>query len=572
MKISSEQASSLFKLAVEKQQNGDSLSAVEIYKRLLSAFPNRPSVLTNLSAIYIQQRNFPELNKLIDPLAETNRPKALLNVGTSFFMQNNFVEACIYFKRAFDADTTDTEVIRSLAYCLVKLQQPQEAALYAHRLAEITNQGTDWGRACHYYSQACDWASEQKLSARKTSYPFYTMTRSIDESENLDAAQSFLKEAQINIYPESTNLKRRANSKLKIGYVCGEFREHATLKLLISVFEHHNYTKFDVVCFDNGARDKSEYRKRLEATNAEIIKISHLSDSDCFNLIREQNVDVLFNLNGFFGNERNSIFFGRAARIQISYLGYPGTIGHPSLDFLIADKIVLPKRNQPHFSEKIVYLDPCYQPNDHLRPIPLRKSQKDFALPPDKFIFCCLNNTQKITSEMFKCWMEILDTTDNSILLLLEDNKDAVANLQATARVYGQESRLYFSPRLPTETYVSLLACTDLFLDTFPCNAHTTATDALWAGLPILTMKGQTFASRVSASLIRRAELSDDIFIASSFNEYVRKAKYLRENECLLRDAKDLLNDKVQRGGFVDMKNYTEQLESIIERLHRTNS
>lgn len=284
-------------------------------------------------------------------------------------------------------------------------------------------------------------------------------------------------------------------------------------------------------------------------------------------LMKDLEIDVLVNLNGFFGSERNTIFFKRAAPIQISFLGYPGTIGHPNIDFIFADEIVIPKENRKYFTEQVIYLDQCYQPNDLSRPVPKYSTQKPPILADDKFTFVCLNNTYKITQELFEIWCGILREVVESQLLLLSDNKDAEKNLTEFAAREGVADRILFSDRLPTDSYIDLLSSTDLFLDTFPYNAHTTGTDALWAGVPILTIKGDTFPSRVGMSLLQRANLDETYFLATTLEQYRNKAIFLAKNKQIIVKASDDLKEKVKAGQLFDVKKFTKNFENKISTI-----
>jgi predicted O-linked N-acetylglucosamine transferase (SPINDLY family) len=229
-----------------------------------------------------------------------------------------------------------------------------------------------------------------------------------------------------------------------------------------------------------------------------------LSDLEVAQRIRAMNIDVLVNLNGYFGEARPGVFAYRPAPVQVNYLGFPGTIGADSIDYLLADRIVIPESSRQHYTEKIVYLPECYQANDRERPISARPmTRAEFGLPDQAFVYCCFNNTYKITPDVFDSWVRILQQVPESVLWLLDDNAAATAHLIAEAAQRGvARERLVFSARLPLAEHVARHRLADLFLDTLPYNAHTTASDALWAGLPVLTRTGTTFPARVGTSLL----------------------------------------------------------------------
>jgi predicted O-linked N-acetylglucosamine transferase (SPINDLY family) len=569
MPMDPQTAEDRFKRALDAQINNQDQLAVEIYEDLLDNFPGRSSVLVNLSAAYLKQKKTDKVGRIIQSLQALPISNAQLNAGTYFFNQGDNEQALAHFQKAHLLAPDDTEVLRSISFCLTELQRPSDAAKYAECLFNISGSAEDSGRARYYYAMACDWDNEERFNERESRYPFFDISRNLSETYNQRSAIHYVS-AKLN-YPKTEKhlgAARDTETRIRLAYLCGEFREHATLKLLISQLEHHDRSRFKVYYLDNGLPDSSTYRDRLLQSGGEVVEIKHLSDSEVISLVGDLQIDVLVNLNGFFGAGRNEVFFRRAAPVQVSYLGYPSTMGHPNIDYIIADQIVIPSENKQYYTEQVEYLLGCYQPNDALRPLPTPASRARFGLPDKSFIFCCLNNTYKITSEMFSTWMDIIEKCPGSILLLLNDNQDAVRNLTASAAHRGFQERVVFSPRRPTTEYIELLSCCDLFLDTFPYNAHTTGSDALWAALPILTLKGETFPSRVGASLISRAPLDDSLFITNSLQNYRANAIKLYENAEEIRNAKHLLKEAVNSGGFVNMREFTAGFEKTIENIY----
>jgi len=566
----------LFQKALLFEKKGNRLRACEYYETLLQHFPNRPSVIINLTANHIALENYSRLEELLPELELIDEPMAHLNAGTIHYKANRRPEALKQFEKAFDLDPTNREILRSLAVCLFKLKRPRKAAEFAEQLANITQSPTDYGRASYYYASACDWENELRIRASKeVSFPFFGIARNQYEHENLDEAVRYAPSVNEGDFPKNISNTRALNSspnKLRIGYLCGEFREHATLKLLISVLELHDQSKFDIFYFDNGFTDESTYRARLEATNGSIINIYDKTDTEVQTEIKKLGIDILINLNGYFGNGRTSIFFQRAAPVQVSYLGYPATLGHPSIDYIIADSTTIPHENEHFFIEKIYRISLGYQPNDLKRPHVRSIDRDKYKLPNDSFLFCCLNNTYKITKKMFETWATILKRSPKSILLLLADNDDARTNLLASARALGVSEQIKFIIRLPTLDYIEVLSVCDLFLDTSPYNAHTTATDALWAGTPILTMPGNTFPSRVGLSLLRRTNIDESLYVSINYDDYADKAVFLATNPEINRECKRLLASKVKReGGFIDMNAYTRELEQAFTYMYSSH-
>lgn len=362
-----------------------------------------------------------------------------------------------------------------------------------------------------------------------------------------------------------TTRPRLANAarKIRIGYLCGEFREQATSLLLAGVYEHHDRDRFSIHAFDSGYDDASPMRKRLEAAFDEFVDISTMSDRQAASAIRARGIDILVNLNGFFGFSRQGIFAMRPAPVQVNYLGFPGTIGASYMDYLIADRVVIPESSELHYTEKILAMPRCYQPNDAAREISATEySREELGLPATGFVYCCFNNNYKILPDQFALWMRILACVEGSVLWLLKDNGDAETNLRREATRHGIDpARLVFAPRWPVREHLARHRCADLFLDTLPYNAHTTASDALWSGLPLLTCRGTTFPGRVAASLLHALDVPE--LIADSPEEYVGRAITLAQDHRLLDELRDRIAIGKANGPLFDTAGYTRDLEAL---------
>ena len=568
------QARKNFQEAVNLQSTSRHEEAREIYETLLQLFPERESVLINLSACLIETNKFDRLEELLPRLEQIKNPMALLNAGSTHFNQYRTAQAAKCFHDAYLLEPSNTQVLRSYAICLFKLKKPQAAASYCLELASLTESPVDYGRAQYYFASACDWTNESSAAQKANrSFPFFGISRNATELENLEEAKRFLGEITQPDLQRKTSLPLEPTpAKIRIGYLCGEFKEHATLKLLIGALESHNASEFEIYYFDNGIADHSSYRIRLEETAGAIISIHGLDDLAAIQTIRSLKIHILINLNGYFGEARNTIFFRRAAPIQVSFLGYPATLAHPNIDYIIADPTVLPEENEQMFSEKVYRLPGCYQPNDDKRPLPKKASRREYNLPSDDiFVFCCLNNTYKITEAMFSTWAKILKAAPKAKLLLLADNADAQQNLTQKASELKIQNQIFFQKRLPTVDYINALSLCDLFLDTSPYNAHTTGSDSLWAGTPILTLPQETFPSRVGLSLIRRARLDESLYIADNYDDYVAKALFLYQHRTENATNKAQLRKAAQsHGGFVHMRDYTKQLETAYKTIYET--
>jgi len=361
---------------------------------------------------------------------------------------------------------------------------------------------------------------------------------------------------------EARALAAREHNRIRIGYVSAEFREQATAYLMAGLYELHDKARFEIVAIDNGGGDGSALRRRLEAAFDRILYINQLSDSEAANRIRAEEIDILVNLNGYFGAPRMGIFARRPAPLQVNYLGFPATLGAPYMDYIIADRIVIPEGEQHFYDEQVVWLPHSYQVNDSKRAIAKDvPSRAALGLPENGFVFCNFNQSYKLTPDIFACWMRLLRQVDQSVLWLLKVMAPFEDNLAREAdRNDVDPGRLRFAPSLPLDQHLALLQQADLFLDSLPYNAHTTASDALWAGLPLLTCRGTAFPGRVAASLLGSAGLQE--LVTENLEDYERLALRLASDAGMLAEVKQKLADNRLRCPLFDTDLFRRNLES----------
>ena len=357
------------------------------------------------------------------------------------------------------------------------------------------------------------------------------------------------------------------SSKIRIGYFSADFRAHPVAHLTAGLFERHDRAKFEVTAFAFGPEANDPMLARLTKAFDRFVDVRQKSDLDVAALARDLKLDIAVDLNGFTEHCRTKIFAARAAPIQINFLGYPGTMGAEFMDYLIADGMVVPRAQQTHYSEKIVYLPGSFLPFDSSYAIADKTfAREELGLPSAGFVFCCFNNSYKITPEVFDRWMRILSRTENGVLWLQQADAAVSANLRKEALRRGiDERRLIFADRTATlPEHLARLRAADLFIDTFPYNAHATALDALWAGLPLLTYAGESFASRVAASLLRTVGVPE--LIARSPSEYEEKAIDLAANPARLLQLRRTLQERDT--SLFDTERYTRNLEAAYAAIH----
>jgi predicted O-linked N-acetylglucosamine transferase (SPINDLY family) len=352
------------------------------------------------------------------------------------------------------------------------------------------------------------------------------------------------------------------HDKIRIGYVSGEFRYQATSILMAELFERHDKERFALYAFDNGWDDGSSLRARINRACDEVIDISGLGDLAAAAVIRQKEIDILVDLNGYFGADRTGVFALRPAPVQVNYLGFPGTMGADYMDYIIADAVVIPPDERAFYTEKVVYLPDAYQANDTRRRAAERvPTRAEFALPDQGFVFCCFNNTYKIAPDVFDVWMRLLGKVEGSVLWLLQHNEVTPRNLRREAEQRGvAPQRLVFATGIPLEEHLARHRLADLFLDTLPYNAHTTANDALWAGLPLVTCAGTTFPGRVATSLLRAVGL--DELTTSSLEDYEALALKLAQEPELLASVRAKLVRNRDTSALFDAARFARHIEA----------
>jgi len=554
---------------VEFQNHDKALAA---YDRALAVKPNFGEAWIGRGNTYFELRRYDEALEAYERALADKPAEGSLSIGNTYFELKRYDEALAAYNRALELKSGLAEAWSGRAALFQELRRHYEAARdYANVLEIDPSFPLAKGRLLHQKMLICDWHGVKSLieeierdmtSGKSSAEPFgwqgiATSERSLCLCANLYSQSVFpAKVKQVRRVAGAGNAK-----KVRVGYLSGEFREQATSHLLVGALENHDNGQFDIYAFDNGWDDKSEIRQRINASVPNIIDISRVSDLSAAEAIGDNQIDILVNLNGYFGRHRMGVFAQRAAPIQVNYLGFPGTLGATYMDYIIADKHVIPDKNKAFYNEKVVYLPNCYQANDQKKKIGTQAfSRHECGLPEAVFVFCCFNNSYKITPSIFDCWVRILKRVEGSVLWLLETNVIASQNLKAEAKVRDiNPERLVFAKPLPLAEHLARHSLADLCLDTLPCNAHTTASDALWAGLPVVTQIGETFAGRVASSLLNAMELTE--LVTPSEDAYEALAVELATNRDKLEDVKRKLFNRRFSTALFDTRLFTRHIE-----------
>lgn len=386
-----------------------------------------------------------------------------------------------------------------------------------------------------------------------------------DPAIQLASAEKFVRN-KVNAKPFPAPPNAYRHNRIRIGYLSSDFSNHPVSMLMAELFELHDRERFEVYAYCWSPEDGSPLRQRVIRSMEHFHRIDSINDEQAAHLIRSHEIDVLVDLQGQTSGARPNILAYRPAPIQITYLGLPATTGFRFIDYVIADKFLIPEYETPFYAEKPLYMPDIYQVSDRKREIGPMPTRADYGLPEGKFVFCSFNNNYKFTADVFDAWMRILARTPHSILWLLEDNPWARENLRREAQARGVgPDRLFFSGRVTPANYLARYALADLFLDTFPFNAGTTANDALWVGLPVLTLTGRAFASRMAGALLTAIELPE--LITYTLQDYENKAVELCETLGAIARLKNHLKQHRATSALFDTNRFTRNLETSLTSL-----
>jgi predicted O-linked N-acetylglucosamine transferase (SPINDLY family) len=546
--------------------------AVALQPGFADAHLNRGSALVELRRYAAALASYDKAIALRADYAEAhfNRAGALQHLG-------QYAAAVAGYDTAIALNPSRAQAYANRGRAQRELKRHEAAIESYDKAISLESDSALYGVRRHLKMQICDWRGLDADVATITSAivsgtaapnPFYVLTLSDSAALQKRAAELWVREE----CPPSDSLpalpKRGRRDRLHIGYFSADFHDHATSYLIAQLFELHDRSRFRVTAFSFGPDSQGAMRKRLKAGCDEFIELRDKSDAEVALLARQRPLDIAIDLKGFTQDHRAGIFARRAAPVQVNYLGSPGTMGAPYMDYLIADRALVPATHEAHYTEKIIYLPHCYQVNDAKRVIAEKSfTRAELRLPQTGFVFCCFNNSYKILPDTFDRWMRILSRVPGSVLWLLGDNPAAIRNLrrEAAARLVDPQ-RLVFADRIDLPEHLARHRAADLFIDTVPCNAHTTASDALWAGLPVLTCRGEGFAGRVAASLLTAIGLPQ--LITSTLDQYEELAVRLAGDPDELAEIRQTLAANRLTAPLFDTPLYTRHIEAAFAKIY----
>jgi predicted O-linked N-acetylglucosamine transferase (SPINDLY family) len=501
------------------------------------------------------------------------------NMGTALLVEGRAEEARAAFEQALAHKPDFPEAVYNLGNARRELGDLSGAiAAYRNALQLRPDHADAFSQLVHHRALACDWSDFETDQAMLVEMvrrggrvpPFYLFSTPASASDQLICAERWI--APIKPPPEAVfahDVSAR-RERIRLGYLSGDFHQHATAQLIAELFELHNRDRFEIFAYSYGTDDHSPMRARLDRAFDRFVDIRALSHRDAAQRIHADKIDILVDLKGYTYHARPAISAYRPAPVQVSFLGYPATMGADFIDYVIVDPIVVLDSQQPFFSENLVHLPGSYQVNDRRRDVARGgTSRQDWGLPEGGLVFCSFNNSYKISPAFFGIWMRLLRAVPGSVLWLLEANELVRGNLCSEAEKRGVEAgRLVFAPRVALAEHLGRHRHADLFLDTLPCNAHTTASDALWVGLPVLTCCGDTFAGRVAASLLTAVGLPE--LITPSLEEYERTALALARDPQRLTALRQKLADNRDASSLFDPVKLTGNIEAAYARMWQT--
>ena len=551
------------------------LEALADLDRAIDLDPGRASSWLNRANVRLELRDLGraladyEQAIALDPAharALAGRGVVLRELGRLHDARASFDRALALDPRLAFAHVERARVLRDL--------QQHDAALAGFAAAVALDAGFPYalGDWVQQKLACCDWDRLDdafgRVAARidrgeRACAPFPLLALPSSRAQQQACARIFVADRHSAIDGAAQPVAGRAHERVRIGYFSADFHDHATAHLIAEVLERHDRRRFEVTAFSFGPAADDPWRRRIASAVDRFIDVRHVADAAIAAQARALGIDIAVDLKGHTQHARPGIFAARAGRVQASWLGYPGTLGAPYVDYLVADPTLVPPPHRQHYDEKIAYLPHSYQPNDSTKAIAANTpARPEAGLPTQGFVFCCFNHSFKILPPVFDVWMRLLTAIDGSVLWLLESNAAAMRNLRREAAARGiVPDRLVFAPRVPLAAHLARHRHADLVLDTIPYNAHTTASDALWAGVPIVTCLGETFAGRVGASLLGAVGLSE--LVTPDLAAYEALALALARDPSRLAAVRATLAANRTSAPLFDARRFARDLEAL---------
>jgi protein O-GlcNAc transferase len=558
------------------QQSGRLEEAVRTYREAVEARPDLAPAHNNLANL-LADRGDIEDAVFHYRQAIALRPDSAeihYNLGNALVRRGHADEAAAHYIRAVGLRPDFADAQYGLAIAFARNGHLENAIKACQRAVMLKPDSPQaFAQLAMLRMQACDWTEASNATAHVMELvrrlpggvqPADLLCHDVSSGDQLQAARGWAEGLERRIAKRYRHKPRTGGGKIRLGYLSADLYTHPLAHLVVNMFEQHDRSAFEVTAYSFGPDDGTPMRRRLEASFEHFVDIRGIDDAAAAERIFADRIDILVDLTGYAEYARTGILVPRPAPVQVNGIGYTGTMGASFIDYIIADPFVVPMDQQPFFSERLVHLPRCYQPSDAKREIAKHiPSRAECGLPETGFVFCCFNNRYKFTPRFFDIWMRLLRAVPGSVLWLLESREFVKDNLRREARQRGVSAeRLVFMEPLALPEFLARLALADLFVDTLPYNAHTTANDALWCGLPLLTCVGTTFAGRVAGSLLHAVGLPE--LVTSSLEEYERLALRLATEP---RRLSELRASLAHTASLFDMARYAREIEAAYRRM-----
>lgn len=560
-------------LGVVLKEMGLYREAIQKFRHAISIRPEYPEALNNLGITFqkIGDRKsaYKALNEAIS--SKPTYSDAINNIANILEEMGEYNQSEKAYKKALSLQPALAEAHNGLGV-IYSHQGKSDQAVRSFRAALAANPDHSFALAqlIHEKLKVCDWTNLSsylhKLSENQIMPPFTLLACSDNPKQELQVAKRYTHHLFPNLQTNKNAIAKNQRRKLRIGYFSADFKDHPVCRLIIRVFELHNRQDFEVFGYSLSRSPKDEIQIRACTAFDNFQDLSLKSEDEIVSKIRKDEIDIAIDLSGYTKNNRVGIFSKRVAPIQINYLGFPGSMGASFMDYIIADANLIPIANEKFYSEKIIFMPDCYQAQDNTVKLKSASIERQkFKLPEHEFVFCAINATYKISEAVFKIWLKLLLNKSNSVLWLLKENNLAEENLRKFASSHGvEENKLIFAERMQFEDYLEQFKAADIYLDTFNYNAGATASNALWAGLPVITLEGESYSARMAGSLLRSLGLNE--LVTKCPVSYYEKAIELAHNQNKLQKLRQKLKGNLLTKPLFDSSLFTKNLEIGYEK------
>jgi protein O-GlcNAc transferase len=561
-------------------QLGRSTEALESFDRALALAPTHATALQGCGTVRLALGDSEGARQAFEKLIAANprHAAALTGRGQILLESARYAEALAAFDSALEVERDRPATLFLRGRTLMQLARPREAAECFHRVSDL-DAGYEYAAGARLWAElhACAWGSHAELlpqieaavlRGEPAAFPFVFFSVCDSPEAQLHCARQFAARYRPEVHPLWSG-ERYGHERIRLAYVSEDFRSHPTAYLMMGLWEAHDRRRFDTIAVSLRPREHSPVGHRIEAAFEQFIDASALADAEISRRMRDLEVDIAVDLMGYTGGSLRSILTRRPAPLQVNYLGYPGTLGSADADYLIADEFVILPLQQSCFTEQIVYLPATYQPNDRQRAVAEhRPSRAEVGLPRDAFVFCSFNNSYKLNPRIYDVWCRLLRGVPGSVLWLIPGAADSIENLRAESAARGVDpGRLILAPNVPNPDHIARIGLADLCLDTAPVNGATTTSDALWAGVPVVTCAGRSFVSRMAGSLLTGIGLPE--LITSTIGEYEALALALATDSQRLTALRAKLAECKTDSALFDTNRACRNLEAAFSEMWR---